>query len=68
MNFEYVDIESMDDDYTRFAYYLEFIKMTKKSIYAKSPIYGWIYRIEIGTGKVFRDGKQIAECSKYTCY
>ena len=66
--FNYVDIDSMDGDFTRFAYYLDFIKMNSKSIYAESPTYGWVYRIEIKTGKVFRDGKQIAEISTYTCY
>ena len=66
--FNYVDIDSMDGNFTRFAYYLDFIKMTSKSIYAESPVYGWIYRIEMKTGKIFRDGKQIAEISTYTCY
>lgn len=63
-----VDINSMDGDYMRFAYYLEFIKESSKSIYAKSPIYGWIYRIEKKTGKIFRDGKQIADTSEWQVF
>ena len=55
MEFEYVDINSMDGDFTRFAYYLNFVKMTKKSIYAESSVYGWIYRIELKKSAVFRD-------------
>lgn len=66
--FECVDIHSMNGDYTRFAFCLEFVKMTKKFIYARSNFYGWIYKIEIATGRIFRDGKQIAECSYYTYY
>ena len=68
MNFEYVDIDSMNGDFTKFAYYLDFVKMTSKSIYAKSPVYDWVYKIELKTGKIFRDGKQIAEISTYACY
>lgn len=63
-----VDINSMNGDFLRFCYYLEFIKENSKSIYAKSPVYGWVYRIEKSTGKVFRDGKQIADTCTYECY
>lgn len=61
-----IDIHSMNNDFRRFAFNLEFIKENNKSIYAKSPVYGWIYRIEKKSGKVFIDGKQIADTSKYT--
>lgn len=61
-----VNIRSMDNDYCRFAYSLNFVKETSKSIYAKSPFYGWTYRIEKNTSKVFLDGKQIANTCDYT--
>lgn len=64
METTFVDINSMDGDYLRFAYYLDFIKENSKSIYCKG-MYGDIYRIEKRTGKVFRNGKQIAETSEW---
>ena len=66
--YNYLDINSINEDYLRFAYYLEIVKETSKSIYAKSQVYGWVYRIEKGTGKIFKDGKQIAETCTYFCY
>jgi hypothetical protein len=63
-----VDINSMNGDYKNFAYNLLFLKENSKSIYAESPVYGWMYRIEKSTGKVFRDGKQIADICDYVCY
>lgn len=68
MEGKFVDIHSMNGDYGRFAFYLEYLKENSKSIYAESSIYGWIYRIEKKTKKVFRDGKQIADTCEYTCY
>ena len=61
-----VNIRAMDDDYCRFAYNLDFVKETKESIFARSTFYGWTYRIEKATKKVFRDGRQIANSCDYT--
>ena len=63
-----VNINSMDGDYTKFAYYLDFIKENSKSIYAESPLYGDIYRIEKSTKRVFKDGKQIASTCEYSVF
>ena len=60
-----LDIDSMDNDFLRIAGNLDVIKENSKSIYAASPVYGWVYKIEKKTGKVFRDGKQIAETSQW---
>lgn len=60
-----INIKSMNGDCTCFAFGLEFVKETSKSIYAKSLFYGWLYRIEKGTSKVFIDGKQIADTCEY---
>lgn len=60
-----ININSMDGDYTKFAYYLDFIKENSKSIYAESPIYGDIYRIEKKSKKVFKNDKQIASTCEY---
>lgn len=68
MDYEFVDISSMNGDLSKFAFYLDFVKITRSSIYAQSPIYGDIYRIELKTSKVFKNGKQIAEFSSYSCY
>lgn len=64
---EFIDINSMDGDYTRFAYYLSFTEETSKSIYGKG-MYGDTYRIEKSTGKVFKNGKQIAETSEWEAH
>ena len=60
-----LDIDSMDNDFLRIAGNLDVIKENSKSIYAASPVYGWVYKIEKKTGKVFLDGKQIAETSQW---
>lgn len=57
----YVSINSLDGDFRNFRSYLGFIKETAKSIYCKSSFYGDIYRIEKESGKVFCNGKQIAD-------
>lgn len=62
-----VSITSMDGDYKKFAFYLDFIKESSNSIYSQG-MYGDIYRIEKKTGKVFRNGKQIAETSKWESF
>lgn len=61
----YVNIKSLDGDYRNFRFYLDFTKETSKSIYCKSQLYGDTYRIEKNTGKVFCEGKQIANTSDY---
>ena len=61
----YVNIKSLDRDYRNFRFYLDFIKETSKSIYCESPLYGDTYRIEKNTGKVFCEGKQIANTCDY---
>lgn len=61
-----INITSMNDDLCKFAYDLDYVKETSKSIYAKSPVYGWVYRIEKNTKKVFCDGKQIANTCEYS--
>ena len=64
-----VDIKYLNNEaYPRFAYYLEFVKENSRSIYAESPLYGWIYRIEKSTKKVFMDGKQIGSDCEYYVY
>lgn len=60
-----VNIKSMNNDFCKYAYDLEYIKETSKSIYAKSLVYGWVYRIEKASKKVFLDGKQIANICEY---
>ena len=60
-----VNISSMNNNYSIFAYGLEYVKETSKSIYAKSLYYGWTYRIEKDSKKVFCDGKQIANTCEY---
>ena len=62
---EYVNIHSLDGDFTNFRFYLDYIKETSKSIYCESPLYGDTYRIEKNTGKVFCEGKQIANTCDY---
>ena len=61
----YVNIHSLDGDYGNFRFYLNFTKETSKSIYCESPLYGDEYRIEKNTGKVFCNGKQIANTCEY---
>ena len=61
----YVNIYSMDNDTTRFAFDLDFIKENSRSIYAEG-MYLNIYRIEKATGKVYIDGKQVANTSEWT--
>ena len=59
----YVNINTMDNDFYKFAYWLNFQKQNSKSIYA-SGLYG-IYRIEKKSKKVFHDGKLIANTCTY---
>ena len=63
-----VDIKSMDGDFKKFAYNLDFVKETRDFIYAESPNYGWIYKINKKTGEVFRDGKKMADTCEYNKY
>ena len=65
--FTTVDINSMNGDYLRFAYNLDFVKENSKSIYAEG-MYGDVYRIEKETTRVYKNGKQIAESSTYFCF
>lgn len=60
-----VHINSMDGDRYNYRYYLEYIKENRQSIYCESNLYGDVYRIEKKTGKVFCNGKQIAETSEW---
>lgn len=62
---EYVNIHSLDGDFTNFRFYLDYIKETAKSIYCVSSLYGDTYRIEKNTGKVLCNGKQISNTSEY---
>lgn len=62
---EYVNIHSLDGDFTNFRFYLDYIKETAKSIYCESSLYGDTYRIEKKSGKVLCNGKQIANTSEY---
>ena len=64
----YVNINSMDGDFRNFRFYLDYIKETAKSIYCVSSLYGDTYRIEKNTGKVFCNGKQIANICKYELF
>lgn len=61
----YVNINSLDGDFRNFRFYLDYIKETAKSIYCVSSLYGDTYRIEKNTGKVFCEGKQIANTCDY---
>lgn len=61
----YVNIKSIDGDYRNFRFYLELTKETVKSIHCVSSLYGDTYRIEKKTGKVFCEGKQIANTCEY---
>ena len=69
---EYIDITSMDNDRTKFAYDLIITKETRDSIYTDSSYYDWSYRVEKSTGAVYRykNGKstKIADTSTYTLY
>lgn len=62
-----VDINSMNGDYFRFAYNLDFMKENNKSIFA-CGMYGDIYRIEKATTAIFKNGKLIANSSTYFCF
>ena len=61
----YVNINSLDGDFRNFRFYLDYIKETAKSIYCESSLYGDTYRIEKNTGKVFCEGRQIANTCDY---
>lgn len=61
----YVNINSLNGDFRNFRFYLDYIKETAKSIYCVSSLYGDTYRIEKNTGKVFCEGKQIANTCDY---
>lgn len=57
---EYVDIDFLTLEGEKcWAYNLDFVKENSRSIYAKSPMYGWVYRIEKTTGKIFLDKEYI---------
>lgn len=53
MGYDYVNIECGTG---KFAYYLDYMKETSRSIYAEG-IYGNIYRVEKKTNRVYIDGK-----------
>lgn len=61
----HVNINSLDGDFRNFRFCLDFTKETSKSIYSESSLYGDEYRIEKNTGKVFCNGKQIANTCDY---
>lgn len=63
---EVVDIVSMDDDRTKFAYQLLLAQENSRSIYCESSLYGFTYRIDKKTKAVFKDGKQIASTCEYS--
>lgn len=60
-----IDINSMNGDRRNFRYNLKVTNENSKSIYAVSRLYGGHYRIEKATGKVFLEGKQIAETCEW---
>lgn len=60
-----INIYSMNGDRRNFRNYLHFVKENSNSVYCESPLYGDIYRIEKKTGKVFCNGKQIADTSEW---
>lgn len=60
-----IDINSMNGNRNNFRYNLKVTEENSKSIYAVSRLYGDTYRIEKATGKVFCEGKQIAETSEW---
>lgn len=59
-----LNITSMNGDHLKFAYDLDVLKENTKSIYAIG-MYGDEYRIEKKTGRVFKNGIQIAEKCEY---
>lgn len=60
-----IDIIAMNGNPRDFRYNLKVTEENSKSIYARSPLYGDLYRIEKATGKVFRNEVQIAETSEW---
>lgn len=60
-----VNISSMDNDFTRFAYELLLVSENSRSIYCESSVYTDTYRIEKSTGKVFKNGSKIADTCEY---
>lgn len=61
-----VNISSMDNDSTRFAYELLLAGETSRSLYCESSVYTDTYRIEKSSGKVFKNGSKIADTCEYT--
>lgn len=60
-----IHINSMNGDRRNYRYYLEFEKENKQSIYCSSNLYGDKYRIIKKSGKVFCNGRQIADTSEW---
>ena len=61
----FVNIRSMNSNYQKFAFDLDYIKENSKSIYAKG-IYGDIYRIEKRSTKVYFNDRLIANTCEYS--
>ena len=59
-----LNIISMNGNHLNYAYDLEVINENSKSIYAEG-LYGDVYRVEKGSKKVFKNGKQIASECEY---
>ena len=69
---EYMDITSMDNDHTKYAYDLLITKETRDSIWADSSYYDWSFRVNKKTGAVYKyiDGKvtKIADTCTYSLF
>ena len=64
VDIDYITIEGDNS----WAYMLELKKENSRSIYAYSNMYGWIYRIEKTTGKIFFDKKEIGIITNVTLW
>lgn len=63
-----VDITAMNGNRYAYAYGLEYLRESSRSIYCESLLYGDVYRIEKATNKVFKNGRQIAENCEYSVF